>query len=164
MGFQVMTAARAAAQGAGLKDCKQLVEQARTKCGVLFLLNTLEFLRRGGRIGGGAAFLGTALNLKPVLEVVDGKVEGIDRIRTWSKAVDRLLDLFEERVGKRTPVHIAALYGGAGIDVEAQAVLERASQRFGTGEVTEKLITSVSPVVGVHTGPGVIGLAYMAGM
>ena len=164
MGFQIMTAAKAASQGASLRECWQLAEQARAKTGVLFLLNTLEYLRRGGRIGGAAAFLGTALNLKPVLEVVEGKVEGIDRVRTWSKAVDRLLDLFEERVGKRVPVHIAALYGGAESEVEAKAVLERACQRFNPGDIAETVITPVSPVIGVHTGPGVIGLAYMSGM
>jgi DegV family protein with EDD domain len=159
LGFQVLTVARAAEQGASLQECKVLAEQARQNSGVLFVLNTLEFLRRGGRIGGAQAFLGTALNLKPILEVRDGRIEGIDKVRTWNKALDRLLELFEQRVGKRVPVRIGALHGGAG--EEAAAILERARQRFGISEVSETVISPVSPVIGVHTGPGVIGLTYM---
>jgi DegV family protein with EDD domain len=159
LGFQVMTVIRAAEQGASLKECKALAEQASQNSGVLFLLNTLEFLRRGGRIGGAQAFLGTALNLKPILEVRGGRVEGIDRVRTWNKAADRLLEILEERVAGRTPVSLAALSGAA--FNEATALLERARQLFGAGEVAETVVSSVSPVVGVHTGPGVVGLAYM---
>lgn len=160
LGFQVLSVARAAEQGATLRECVALAEQARENSGVLFLLNTLEFLRRGGRIGGAQAFLGTALNLKPILEVRGGRVEGIDRVRTWNKAVERLLDLFEERVARRTPLRIAGLSGGA--FEEASALVERARQRFGVSEVTETLVSPVSPVIGVHTGPGVVGLAYLA--
>ena len=70
----------------------------------------------------GQRFLGTTLNLKPILEVCDGKVEGIDKVRTWSKASDRLLEVFEERIGGRTPLRIAAIYGGA--KPEAEALLD----------------------------------------
>jgi DegV family protein with EDD domain len=159
LGFQVLAVIRAAEQGASLKECKALAEQARQHSGVLFLLNTLEFLRRGGRIGGAQAFLGTALNLKPILEVRDGRVESIDKVRTWNKAMDRLLELFEQRVDKRVPIRIGGLYGGA--SEESAALLERARQRFGVSEVSETLISPVSPVIGVHTGPGVVGLAYI---
>jgi DegV family protein with EDD domain len=159
LGFQVLTVIRAAEQGASLQECKALAEQARQHSGVLFLVNTLEFLRRGGRIGGAQAFLGTALNLKPIMEVRDGRVEGIDKVRTWNKAMDRLLELFEQRVDKRLPVRIGALHGGA--VEEAATLLERARQRFGVSDVSETMISPVSPVIGVHTGPGVVGLAYM---
>jgi DegV family protein with EDD domain len=159
LGFQVLTVIRAAEQGASLQECMALAEQARQHSGVLFLVNTLEFLRRGGRIGGAQAFLGTALNLKPIMEVRDGRVEGIDKVRTWNKAMDRLLELFEQRVDKRLPVRIGALHGGA--SEEAATLLERARQRFGVSDVSETLISPVSPVIGVHTGPGVVGLAYM---
>jgi DegV family protein with EDD domain len=159
LGFQVMTVARAVQQGANLKDCVVLAEQSRENSGVLFLLNTLEYLRRGGRIGSAQAFLGSALNLKPILELQDGRIAGIDKVRTWNKAIDRLLDLFEQRVNKRTPVRIAALSGNA--YPEAVALLERARQRFGVSEVSEAVVSPVSPVIGVHTGPGVVGLAYM---
>jgi DegV family protein with EDD domain len=162
LGFQVMAAARAAEQGATLQECKIIAQQARENTGVLFLLNTLEFLRRGGRIGSAAAFLGTALNLKPILELCDGKVEGIDKVRTWNKAQDRLLDIFEERIGKQAPVRIAAVYGGS--KPEAEEILQRARQRFGVSDVSEAIMSPVSPVIGVHTGPGCVGLAYMTKM
>lgn len=162
MGFQVLEVARAAAQGATLAECVALAERARDSSGVMFVLSTLEYLRRGGRIGGAAAFVGTALNLKPILEVRGGRVEAVERVRTQAKAVDRLLDLFEQRVGGRTPVHIAALHANA--EAEGLALLERARQRYGTADVFETAMTTVSPVLGTHTGPRCLGLAYLAGM
>lgn len=160
LGYNVLTVARAAMQGATLSECKTLAEKGRANSGVLFLVSTLEFLRRGGRIGGAAAFLGTALNLKPILELRNGRIEAVERVRTMSKAMDRLLDLFEERVDGRKPLHIAALHANA--PQEAAQLLERASQRFGEGDVVETAVSEVSPVIGTHTGPGCVGLAYLA--
>jgi len=162
MGFQVLTAARAAAQEATLKECVALAEEAGKNIGVLFVVSTLEFLRRGGRIGGAAAFLGTALNLKPILELRDGRIEPVERVRTMGKVVDRLLDLYEERIGTRRPIHIASLHANA--PAEGQQLLERARQRFAEGDVLETVLTEISPVLGAHTGPGTIGLAYLAGL
>ncbi len=82
LGFQVLAAARAAEAGANLAEMKAVVEQAKNNVGVVFAVDTLEFLHRGGRIGGGARFLGSALQLKPILEVTGGKVEGIEKVRT----------------------------------------------------------------------------------
>lgn len=161
LGFQVLAGLRAAAQGASLEECSALVEQARDNSGILFAVNTLEFLRRGGRIGGAAAFLGTALNLKPLLELRGGRIEAVERVRTMGKAIDRLLDLFEERIGSRTPLHIACVHAQA--ENEANQLLERATQRFGADVVSESLVAPVSPVLGTHTGPGCMGLAFMAG-
>jgi DegV family protein with EDD domain len=162
LGFQVLTVARAAADGASLQDCIELANQARTKTGVLFAVQTLEFLRRGGRIGGAAAFLGTALNLKPLLELRNGRIEAVERVRTMNKAIDRLLDLFEERIGGQKPVHIASLHAKA--PEEAAQLLERARQRFGVVDIPEATLSEISPVLGTHTGPGCLGLAFMAGM
>jgi len=162
MGFPVLLAARAAAQQATLQECKILVERAMEQSGVCFVVNTLEFLHRGGRIGGAAAFLGTALNLKPLLELRDGRIEAVERVRTMGKAIDRLIALTEERIGSRTPVRLAALHAHA--NTEAQELLERARQRFGLTDVSETHIADISPVLGTHTGPGSHGLAFMAGM
>jgi DegV family protein with EDD domain len=162
LGFQVLTVARAAAQGASLDDCVEIASQARTKTDVYFAVSTLEFLRRGGRIGGAAAFVGTALNLKPILKLEDGKVEAVEKIRTMSKAIDRLTELVEKRIGNQRPVHIGAIHANA-YD-EAAALLERIRQKFSPTDVVETTVTDVSPVIGVHTGPGTIGLAFMAGM
>ncbi len=162
MGFQILAAARAASQGASLEDCRAIVEKSRPNTGVLFAVSTLEYLRRGGRIGGGAAFLGTVLNLKPLLELREGRIEAVERVRTMNKAIDRLLDLFQERVGNRKPIHIACVYSSS--TEEARTLLDRARQRFDPEAIEDLLIAPVSPVVGVHTGPGCMGLAYMTGM
>jgi DegV family protein with EDD domain len=162
LGFNVLNVARAAAQGATLPECVDLANQARTKTGILFAVNTLEFLRRGGRIGGAAAFLGTALNLKPLLELRNGRIEAVERVRTMNKAIDRLLDLFEERIGGNKPVRIASLHANA--PAEALQLLERARQRFGEGDISASTYSEISPVLGTHTGPGCMGLAFLAGM
>lgn len=162
LGFQVLSVARAAAQGASLEECAALAEKARSSTGVLFTCATLEFLHRGGRIGGGAKFLGTALNLKPILEVRDGRVEAVERVRNINKAIDRMLELFERRINNRTPLRISVIQAN---DMKnAQILMEKARSRFGTTEVSETIISDVSPVIGTHTGPGTVGIAYMAGM
>lgn len=162
MGFPIMLAARAAEQGATLQDCKRLVQQSLPNTGVLFTLKTLEYLHRGGRIGGAAALVGNAFNLKPILELRNGRIEAAEKVRTMNKAVDRMLDLFEERIAGRTPLHIAVLHAQA--EAEAVQLLERARQRFNISSITDAVIAPVSPVVGVHTGPGCLGMAFLAGM
>lgn len=162
MGFMVLTVARAAADGASFEECARLANQAKDHIGVLFLVNTLEFLHRGGRIGGAAAFLGTALNLKPILELRGGRIEAIERVRTMGKAVDRLLDIFTERAGKQRPVRIATLHASA--PEEASKLLERARGCYNPAEIKETVLSEISPVLGTHTGPGTVGLVYMTGM
>jgi DegV family protein with EDD domain len=162
MGYPVLLAARAAEQGATLKECKTLAEQACRNSGIIFAVNTLEFLHRGGRIGGAAAFLGTALNLKPLLELRNGRIEAVERIRTMSKATERLLDLIEQRVGSRTPIRLAAVHA-SGREL-AETLLEKARTRFSITSISQTSIADVSPVIGVHTGPGCVGLTFTAGM
>lgn len=162
MGFPILAAARAAAQGATLQECRAIADKNLANSGVFFAVSTLEFLRRGGRIGGAAAFLGTTLNLKPILELRDGRIEAIERVRTMSKTIDRLLDLFVEKIGDRRPVKIAGLHANA--PEEARQLVDRALQRFNVSEINETLSTEISPVLGTHTGPGTLGLAFMIGM
>ena len=159
MGFQILAAARAAADGANLTEAKAVAEKARERTGVYFAVDTLEFLHRGGRIGGATRFLGTALNLKPVLAVIDGRVEAIERIRTKSKAVERVLELVAEKTKGQSPIHLATLHANA--FAEAKDLLDRAAKEL---NAVESILTDVSPVVGNHAGPGTVGLAYLAGM
>ncbi len=159
LGFQVLAAARAARQGASVAECRQLVEKSRDHVGVYFAVDTLEFLHRGGRIGGATRFIGTALNFKPILQLKDGRVEGLDRVRTKSKALGRLLELVKADVDGTSNVRLATLHANA--EQEARALLERAA---GELNPVETVLSSVSPVVGVHAGPGTVGLAYMKGM
>ncbi len=159
MGFQVLTAARAAEQGASLAECRELIEKGRDHTGVYFAVDTLEFLHRGGRIGGAQRFIGSALNLKPILALKDGRVEAEDRVRTKSKALDRVLELVAERVKGKSNVRLATLHANA--EAEARELLDKASKEF---SAVESILSAVSPVVGVHAGPGTVGLAFMAGM
>jgi DegV family protein with EDD domain len=159
MGFHVLTVARAASEGASLTECKSLAEEARAYTGVYFVVDTLEFLHRGGRIGGAQRLLGTALNLKPILALQDGKVEAIERVRTKTKALERLIEIIVEQTAGKKPIRIATLHANA--ESEAKKVLEHASKSV---NAAESIFTSVSPVVGTHTGPGTVGIAYMAGM
>lgn len=159
LGFQVLAAARAAEAGANLAEMKAVVEQAKNNVGVVFAVDTLEFLHRGGRIGGGARFLGSALQLKPILEVTGGKVEGIEKVRTRSKSLNRLVELIVNRIGSRTPVHLATLHANAPDD--AKLLLEEVSKQI---QPQESVFAEVSPVVGTHAGPGTVGLAFLAGL
>ncbi len=159
LGFAALQAARAAANGASLEDCRMIAEKAKYHIGALFVVSTLEYLHRGGRIGGAAAFLGTALGLKPVLELKEGRIEAIERVRTMSKATDRLLDLLEERIGGKRPVRLSTLHADA---PEAVGMLaEKVRARFNPDELVD---SEVSPVLGTHTGPGTLGIAFMIGM
>jgi DegV family protein with EDD domain len=159
LGFQVLAVARAVEQGANLNDAIALAEKSYQYTGVSFAVDTLEFLHRGGRIGGAQRFLGTMLNMKPILAIQDGRVEGVDRIRTKNKAHDRVLELTVEKIAGRTPVRLATLHANA--SDEAKALLTRAEQALNP---VESLLTEVSPTVGTHAGPGTVGLAFMAGM
>ena len=159
MGFQVLEAARAAAEGRSFAEVVEIAHKARNHTGVLFVVDTLEFLHRGGRIGGAAKLFGTALNLKPLLELRDGRIEAIERVRTKAKATARLLDVLEERIGGRKPVRIAAVHASA--PEEARQLLTQAEKRF---QPIETMLAAVSPVVGNHTGPGTIGICYSVGV
>ena len=159
MGFQVLSVARAAQDGANTKDCIALAEKARESTGVYFAVETLEFLHRGGRIGGASRFLGTLLNLKPILAVQDGKVEGLEQIRTKGKALERVLELVVENTKGKTPIRLATLHANA--PEEAKVLLQKAEKELNP---TESIFSEISPVVANHAGPGTVGLAYMAGM
>ncbi|HEX2996854.1 MAG TPA: DegV family protein [Anaerolineales bacterium] len=159
LGFQVLAVARAIEQDASLKDAIALAERSHQHTGLFFAVDTLEFLHRGGRIGSAQRFIGTMLNMKPILTIQDGRVEGIERIRTKAKAHERILELTVEKVSGRSPVRLATLHANAAED--AKALLDQAEQAL---HPVESLFTEVSPVVGTHAGPGTVGLAFMAGI
>ncbi|OJX41264.1 MAG: hypothetical protein BGO78_00500 [Chloroflexi bacterium 44-23] len=162
LGFQVLAVARAAANGASLNECLKIAEKARSQTGILFAVRTLEFLHRGGRIGGAAAFLGTMLNLKPILELRNGKIESIDKVRTMNKALDRIVEIMMEKVDEHFPVRVSVQHANA--YQEAEQLLERIQSKFPDGQLAETMISEVSPVIGTHTGPGLLGISYMFGM
>lgn len=155
LGFIVLAAARAVEAGKSLEEVAQVARDTIDKVGVIFAVNTLEFLHRGGRIGGARRFLGTALNIKPILHVADGKVEALDQVRTRKKSIRFVLDAVAEHVAGHSNVRIASIHAAAPDD--AQLLLEAAIARFNP---VETIMAEVSPVVGAHTGPGTLGLIW----
>ncbi len=99
--------------------------------------------------------VGTAINLKPILEVREGVLEPVERVRTKKKARARLLDLLEDRIAGRPQVRLAVLHAAA--EEEAKELLEAASERISP---VETLFSEVSPVVGAHVGPGTLGMCF----
>lgn len=158
-GWPILAAAQAAQGGADLAECKQIAQNAFNYVDILLLVDTLEFLQRGGRIGRAQRFLGSALKLKPILQVMEGEFLPLEQVRTQRKAYDRLIELLEEHIAGRSPVHLAVLHANA-LD-HARELHERASARV---KPVETLISEVSPAVGAHLGPGTVGFAFMAGI
>jgi len=155
LGFCVLAAARAAAAGKSLDEVVAAAESVRARVHVIFAVDTLEYLHRGGRIGGAKRFLGTALNIKPLLHLKDGRVEALTQVRTKRKALATMLDEAERRLAGKPMAEAAVL------DVdnpeEGDAVAERVAERFGLSSVGR---TTVSPVIGTHAGPGTVGLCF----
>ncbi len=155
LGYQVLAAARAAEAGASFDEVLAVAQRVKAQTGVVFLVDTLEFLHRGGRIGGAARLMGSALNLKPLLEVRDGRVDALEKVRTRAKARERLLEVVEQRVKGKKNLRLAALHASA--EEDAQSLLAEAGERM---HPIERHLTAVSPAVGTHAGPGTVGLAY----
>lgn len=156
MGLPVLTAARAAHAGESLTECEKIAQHACKNSGVYFVVETLEFLRRGGRIGGAQALLGTALNIKPVLEVRDGRIESVEKIRTKQKAIKHMIELTAERINNRTPLRIAVTHANS--EADAASLLDLARTHLNPAET---FVSALSPVIGTHAGPGTVALNFM---
>jgi DegV family protein with EDD domain len=152
-GFAVLAAARAAASGG---DAAQVAAAAReTAAGtrVLFVVDTLDHLRRGGRIGSAAALLGSALAVKPVLHVVDGRVVALEKVRTSSRALNRIVQRAVAVAG-RGPVGVAVHHLAA--PDRAQRLADQLTARL--PDVRELHVSELGAAVGAHVGPGAVGV------
>lgn len=158
LGFQVLAAARAAKKGASLDECVQIAEDAYSKIGVYFTVDTLKYLAAGGRINSAKRLLGTALNIKPILEIRDGKIELVESVISKKKAIKRMISLVEKGIDGRRPLRISVFH--ALEHDAAQALLDELKESLGADEA---ILTHVSPVIGAHVGPGTLSIAYMAG-
>lgn len=154
LGMMVIAAAKAAEQGQDAQAVLKLVESLKQKMNVIFTVNTLEYLHKGGRIGGATAFLGTTLDIKPILYIKDGRIEPLERQRTRKRSVSRLLALMEQNVGKQ-PVHVSILHGNA--MEEARQLEQSVQSQF---NCVELIFSDMGPVIGVHAGPGTLGLVF----
>jgi len=155
-GFVVLAAARAAAAGGSLEEVTAAAKAVIPRVGLLATLETLEYLHRGGRIGEAAALLGSRLRIHPVLYLAEGRVKVAGVTRSRRKAMERILDLMAECVGKH-PMCVSAFHADALQEIEWMEA--KVHSRF---DCQEFYITEFTPVMGTHTGPGVIGLAFCA--
>jgi DegV family protein with EDD domain len=152
LGFSALAAARAAAQGRPLEEVEEAARTVAARSRVLFVVDTLEYLHRGGRIGGASKLFGTALSIKPLLHLNEGRVDALERVRTKEKAVDRMLELAAEYAGDN-PARVSVIHSG--IQEDAEALQSRVAGRF---NCIELILTGLSPAITIHTGPGTLGL------
>jgi DegV family protein with EDD domain len=158
-GFVVLAAARAAAVGRSLPEVLEAARGVQQRVNLILTLDTLKYLAKGGRIGKAAHWAGTVLSIKPILEVPNttGTIEPLERVRSRPKAIRRLLEIMQERVGQWQRVHVSIDH--ANVPEEANHLKSRISSTFDCDEI---FINDWAPVAGVHCGPGVIGISFYA--
>ncbi len=150
LGFQVLMGLETANATGDVDQVQSVIESVRQRARVYAALETLEFLRRGGRVGWAAAGIGALLQIKPVLDVYDGEVRSGNRVRTFSRAVDELVRLTHAQ----TPLErLAILYAG---DHERAVKLR---ERLADIAPPDTLIVSITPTIGTHVGNGGLGVA-----
>ncbi|MCF6507636.1 DegV family protein [Blastococcus sp. MG754426] len=152
-GFAVLEAARAAAAGADGDTVQRIAVDAAARTRTLFVVDTLEHLRRGGRIGSAAAVLGSALAVKPVLHVVDGRVVPLEKVRTSTRALARLVQHVVEHAGEREVSlavhHLAAAERADRLVTELRARVPR---------LRDLHVSELGAAIGAHVGPGAVGV------
>ncbi|MEV8564679.1 DegV family protein [Streptomyces sp. NPDC051322] len=152
LGFCAVSAAETAEAGGTLDDAVAAAEKRAGSTSAYFYVDTLDYLRRGGRIGAAQALLGSALAVKPLLELNGGRIELLEKVRTASKAIARLEEIVAERAGT-SRVDIAVHHLAA--PERAAALAERLRDRVpGLAELD---VSEVGAVIGAHTGPGLLG-------
>ena len=152
-GFAVLAAARTAATGADAAAVAQSARDTAAATRTLFVVDTLEYLRRGGRIGSAAAVLGSALAVKPVLHVQDGRVVPLEKVRTSARALNRLVQRAVEAAGEG-PVSVAVHHLAAAEKAErlASEIRDRLPQ------LRELHVSELGAAIGAHVGPGAVGI------
>jgi DegV family protein with EDD domain len=153
LGFAVMAAAEAAAAAASAEEVEVAAAEKAEKTRTLFYVDTLEHLRRGGRIGAAAALVGTALSVKPLLHVVEGGIAVLEKVRTATRALQRLEDVAVEAAGA-APVDVAVHH----LTAEARATTIADHLRTRIPGLQSLYTSKVGAVVGAHAGPGLLGV------
>ncbi len=154
LGFVALAATTVAGNGASIDKVYQAAVEHAERTSTLFYVDTLEFLRRGGRIGAASALLGTALSVKPILHVLDGSIVVRDKVRTAGRALTRLVDLAVDASGDGE-VDIAVHH--LGTPDRAAALADAVTMRLGD-RLRDCYITEIGAVVAAHVGPGVAGV------
>jgi len=151
MGMIVLGAARAAGAGADRDAVAARAEEVRRGLKMWFAVDTLEFLKRSGRIGAASAWIGSTLKIKPIL-TLEREISPVERVRTSSRAFERMVDYAEERHGAGADGWVVQHIQSQD---EAERLVERCRQIFETDPL---FVSEVGPVLGVHTGPGLLGV------
>ena len=155
LGLLVTAAARYAAEGHDYKEVAAYVQTLVPRIRVLFVVDTLEYLHKGGRIGGAKRLVGSMLSIKPVLGLEDGQIEPQAQIRTKKKAIQHMLDVvLGETKGKKN-IHAGVIHAAAPEDAAYIAEQVRASIN-----PVELYVNELTPVIGANVGPGVVGMGY----
>ncbi|MGD2077389.1 MAG: DegV family protein [Chloroflexota bacterium] len=154
-GFIVLAAARAVSEGADLTEAAEVTRRMVPVTHAVFVVDTLEFLHRGGRIGGAQRLVGSVLSIKPLLHLVDGRIEPLASVRTKRKALGRALEIIEADTIGKGPLHAAVMY--ASNPEEASQFRQSIQDKL---KPVELMQTELTPVIGTHTGPGLVGIAY----
>lgn len=153
-GFVVLAAARAAMAGASLDEVAQAAEDMVPRVHLLAALDRLDYLARSGRVPGVVALIGSALHITPVFTIQQGHIAAVARSRSKRRAVQAMLDRMAELTAGR-PTHAAVFH--ADVPEEAESLRARVAERF---DCVELYVTEFTPVMGSHTGPGVLGVAF----
>jgi DegV family protein with EDD domain len=157
LGYMVLAAARAIERGLNQAEVAQAARSLIDSMRFTFVVETLDYLHRGGRIGGAQRLLGSVLSIKPLLHLSDGKVEPLESVRTKRKAVNRMLEIAYQETRDKGSVRAAVVHASSPQEAEVfrQVVLEKLNP-------VELMLDELTPVIGTHVGPGTIGLVYYA--
>ncbi|MCI0478296.1 MAG: DegV family protein [Anaerolineales bacterium] len=155
LGWLVILAARAAKEGATLAQVRTLVENAKTRVHIIAMLDTLEYAQRGGRLGKGAALVGSLLNVKPLVSAVHSEIVPVENVRTQKRALERLAEivLASGPIQELAVIHADALH-------HAQTLQKLLAKTFPLNQI---VMSETGPVLGTHTGPGAVGIAWLTG-
>lgn len=154
-GLCVLEAARASKDGKSFQEVAAVARRAVANSGVMFVVDTLDYLHRNGRIGKAAHLIGSLLNMKPILALDEGVVVVVEKVRGKNKALATMKDLVVEKTGTKR-AKIGVLHGNAP-DVAAQLAQDLAAEV----NAVEVITTSLGAVIGTHGGPGLVGVAYL---
>jgi len=155
LALQVIAAARLAKEGKSIKKIIKRLEMIRNKMETFAILDTLEYLKRGGRVGVVEGFIGSILNIKPIVKVIDGELKSFSKARSISKAMDKVLENIKEKIEKNKQIEVAIMHTNA---IERAEKLKRKMlEKFNCREI----ITLVAgPAIATHAGPGGVGISY----
>lgn len=155
LGVIALAAARRAAAGESAERVVAVAEEARSEMKLWFAVDSLEFLRRGGRIGAASAWIGSTLRVKPILTMENGQMMPVERVRTTARAFERLVDYARQRHSSGADAWMVQHVRSPEL---ADELVERAREVFETAPV---FCSEIGAVVGAHTGPGLIGLGAL---